>query len=98
MGGLLERSRKLVGAGLVRLGLAVLGYKDAAVDDPSRDGDDDADDGLPPNVAPAILSDVARSMIADGNPGWVAPKNESAPPLAGSLADRQRTARREMGR
>ena len=93
--GLLERARNVVGARLVRFGLAVLGYKAPANSLSASPVDEDDDDGLPPNVPSAILSDEAKAMIA--TPGWTARPIVEEPPLSGSLADRQRAARREMG-
>jgi hypothetical protein len=103
----LANLRVVVGTGLVRLGLRILGHrpdesKSGGIDTPAFGGDlDDEpedDGGLPPNVQTAVLSDVARAMIADGTPVWTPPREEELPPPVGSLADRLRTARREMGR
>ena len=105
--GALANIRVAVGTGLVRLGLRILGHrpdesKSGGIDTPAFAidlEDEPEDDGeLPPNVQTVVLSDVARAMLADGSPVWTPPREEEPPPPVGSLADRLRTARREMGR
>lgn len=99
MRGALEKVRGVVGSGLVRLGLRLLGYEASQqVPGALSADDDDFDDPLPPNTPIVVLSEEAKGMIVDGIP--VAPITAvvEEEPLKGSAAERIRAARREMGR